>query len=76
VGVAGQRYSSIASSSSESSHKEGAASMSSTRVLGADMECVSSTMISLGSETMRLFNLCRTVSGLCSFIAGTGKEGA
>lgn len=47
VGVTGQRCSGSMSSSSESSQREGAAGISSTNVLGAEMECVSSMTASL-----------------------------
>jgi hypothetical protein len=74
VGVAGQRCSGIVSSSSESSQREGAASISSTRVLGAEMECVSSMMSALQGVRNMLLVLYLGVSDTGSWMLRMGME--
>lgn len=73
VGVAGQRCSDMASSSSESSHREGAASISSTRVLGAE-RCVSDMRLTLDCGIIRWVELCLTASGVRSVMRGTDMD--
>ena len=60
LGVVGQRWSGMVSSLSESSHREGAAEISSTRVLGAEMDIVSCVVLFSGGSILTSMELCKT----------------